>query len=354
MTMALSRLARAIASWEGFLGILTIGVLAYAGLALETFATSFNISQAIAGSAERAMIVLPMSLLIIAREIDISVASIMALSSVVFGVCIQAGGGLLASMAAALLCGLACGAFNGLLVTWLGLPSLVVTLGTLAMFRGIGYVILGSASVNIFPESFTDFGIDTVFDTPLPWTIMPFLVLAPLFAVVLHGTPLGRRIYAIGGNPETALYAGVNVGRIRFGLFVTAGLISALAGIVFTARLANARANNALGLEFDVITVALLGGISIFGGRGKLTGVFWALVLIATLRNVLGLSQIGGDAQGVMIGLLLIGSLLASNLAEGSWSSLAAARLRPVGPASGSRTGASDKGPKMSNRGDTT
>jgi rhamnose transport system permease protein len=121
---------------------------------------------------------------------------------------------------------------------------------------------------------------------------------------------------------------------------------------VFTARLANARANNALGLEFDVITVALLGGISIFGGRGKLTGVFWALVLIATLRNVLGLSQIGGDAQGVMIGLLLIGSLLASNLAEGSWSSLAAARLRPVGPASGNRT-AVDNERRMSNRGDT-
>ena len=133
----------------------------------------------------------------------------------------------------------------------------------------------------------------------------------------------------------------MNVGRIRFGLFVLSGLVSGLAGIVFTARLANARANNALGLEFDVITVALLGGISVFGGRGKLSGVFLALVLVAALRNVLGLNQIGGDAQGVMIGLLLIGSLLASNLAEGSWSALAGRFriLQPGGPSSGGRPG---------------
>ncbi|MBV9245528.1 MAG: ABC transporter permease, partial [Methylobacteriaceae bacterium] len=223
---------------------------------------------------------------------------------------------LFGAMALALAVGALCGAFNGFLVTRFGLPSLVVTLGTLAMFRGIGYMILGPDSVNEFPESFSDFGIDTVGDTLIPWTIVPFLVLAPLFALVLQASTIGRRIYAIGGNPSAALYSGVRVDRTRFALFVVSGLVCALAGIVFTARLANARADNAVGLELDVITTALLGGVSVFGGRGKLTGVLWALVLIATLRNVLGLEEIGGQAQGTIIGLLLILTLLASNAAQ--------------------------------------
>ncbi|MDZ5453483.1 ABC transporter permease [Labrys sp. ZIDIC5] len=317
-------LVERIASWENFLALLTLAVLAYAVFAVPNFATVFNISQAIAGASERALIVLPMVLLIIAREIDLSVASILALCSVVFGLLIREGLPLEGAIALALLAGILAGAFNGVLVTYLGLPSLVVTLGTMAMFRGIGYILLGTGSVNEFPESFTDFGIDTLGDTPIPWTIVPFLVLAPVFAVLLQMSGIGRRIYAIGGSPDTALYAGVRVARIRLGLFVLSGFICAIASIVFTARLANARADNAIGLELDVITIALLGGVSVFGGKGKLTGVFLALVLIATLRNVLGLSQIGGDAQGTVIGLLLIFSLLLSTTAQRLYGGLQA------------------------------
>jgi rhamnose transport system permease protein len=131
--------------------------------------------------------------------------------------------------------------------------------------------------------------------------------------VVLQHTPIGRRIYAIGGNPDAAVYSGVKTRKLRFWLFVVSGLICAIAGVVFTARLANARANNAVGFELDVITIVLLGGINVFGGRGRLPGVLWALCLIAIVRNVLGLSQIGGDAQGTVVGLILILSLLVSN-----------------------------------------
>ena len=301
-----------LASWDGFLAVLTAATLACATVAVPNFATAFNISQAIADMSERALIVLPMVLLIIAREIDLSVASMLALSSVVFGVAVQAGAPISLAVLAALLTGLIGGALNGALVTMLGLPSLVVTLGTLALFRGVGYIILGSGSVNEFPEAFTDFGVNTVGGSLVPWTIVPFLVLAPIFAILLQKSAIGRRIYAIGGNPDVALYAGVRVGRIRLALFAISGVVSALAGIVFTARLANARADNAVGLELDVITIALLGGVSVFGGKGRLIGVFFALVLIAALRNILGLLQIGGDAQGTVIGLLLIGSLLLS------------------------------------------
>ncbi|MBZ9935988.1 ABC transporter permease [Mesorhizobium sp. BR1-1-16] len=304
------------ANWDNFLAALTIAVIAYALVFVPNFASVFNISQAIAGVSERALIVLPMVLLIIAREIDLSVASILALTSVVFGLMIQAGAPLLVAIPLTLVAGAACGAFNGILVTALGLPSLVVTLGTMALFRGIGYILLGSDSVNSFPDSFLDFGINMVGSTPIPWTIVPFLVLAPLFAIVQQKMPLGRRIYAIGGNPDAARYSGIRLARTVFGLFVTSGVVCAIAGMVYAARLANARANNALGIELDVITIALLGGISVFGGKGSLTGVLWALLLVATIRNVLGLMQIGGDAQGTVIGLLLILSLLASNAAE--------------------------------------
>jgi rhamnose transport system permease protein len=321
--------AARFASWDNFLAALTIGVLIYAILGVPNFASTFNISQAIAGISERALIALPMVLLIIAREIDLSVASILALTSVVFGLLIQAGLPLLAAIPLTLLAGAACGAFNGILVTALGLPSLVVTLGTMALFRGIGYIILGSGSINIFPEGFLDFGINMVGPTPIPWTIVPFIVLAPIFAIVLQAMPLGRRIYAIGGSPDAARYSGIRLARTVFWLFVTSGVVCAAAGMVYAARLANARANNALGIELDVITIALLGGVSVFGGKGKLTGVLWALLLVATIRNVLGLLQIGGDAQGTVIGLLLIVSLLASNAAERVFTSVRARFFSP-------------------------
>jgi rhamnose transport system permease protein len=302
-----------LATWDSFLGVMTMALALYAVIFVPGFATSFNISQAIAGMSEKALIVLPMVLLIITREIDLSVASMLALTSVGLGMLVQAGVPLLPATFIVLLFGGALGAFNGLMVTWLGLPSLVVTLGTLAMFRGIGYILIGSRSINQFPDALTDFGINSVGETPLPWTIVPFLILAPLFALVLQRMPIGRRIYAIGGNPDAALYSGVKTQKIRFWLFVLSGLICAVAGVVFTARLANARANNAVGFELDVITIVLLGGINVFGGRGRLTGVLWALCLIAIVRNVLGLSRIGGDAQGTVIGLILILSLLVSN-----------------------------------------
>jgi rhamnose transport system permease protein len=186
----------------------------------------------------------------------------------------------------------------------------------MALFRGIGYIMLGTHSVNELPDALTNFGINAVGPTAIPWTIVPFVILAPIFATILHRTALGRRIYAIGGNPNVALYSGVRVRWLRFGLFIISGLMCALAGIVFTARLSNARADNAIGFELDVITIVLLGGISVFGGRGNLTGVFWALGLVAIIRNILGLNRIGGDGQGVVIGLLLIFSLLISNTVQ--------------------------------------
>lgn len=313
----MKRLLRPLMSWDGLLAALTLLALLYAVLRVPNFATSFNVSQAIAGVSEKALLVLPMALLMITREIDLSIASMLALSSVVLGALIQAGVPLMAAIPVVLVVGALAGLANGVLVTRLALSSLVVTLGTMALFRGLGYVILGSASVNILPDALTNFGIDTVLGNVLPWTIVPFLLLAPLFVTALHFMPVGRRIYAVGGSPEAARYSGIDGRRLRLLLFMTSGIVASIAGIVFTARLSNARADNAIGFELDVITVALLGGINVFGGRGNLAGVFWALALVALLRNVLGLSRVGGDAQGIVIGALLIVSLLLSNVVQG-------------------------------------
>jgi rhamnose transport system permease protein len=132
----------------------------------------------------------------------------------------------------------------------------------------------------------------------------------------------------MGGNPEAAHYSGVRMEKIRMQLFTASGVMCALGGIVFTARLSNARADNALGFELDVITIVLLGGVSVFGGSGRLLGAFWALVLVAVIRDVLGLSLVGGDAQGTVIGGLLIVSLLASKSAKAIFTSLPKAARR--------------------------
>ena len=308
-------------SWSLLLATLTIGVFGYGIFFVPNFFTAFNLSQLTAGVAEKALLMLPMVLLIIGREIDLSVASILALTSVLLGLLLKADVPIIVAIVIVIAAGGLLGAFNGMMVTQLGLPSLVVTLGTMAMYRGIGYIFLGTGSINVFPDSLTTFGIEDIPGTRIPLVIIPFLILAPIFATVLQSMPFGRRVYAIGGNPAAALYSGIAVNKVRFRLFVISGLVCAIAGIVYTARLANARANNALGMELDVITMVLLGGVSVWGGKGKLTGVLWALVLIATLRNILGISQVGGDAQGLVIGLLLIGSLLLSNSTEflASW-----------------------------------
>ncbi|MCV0425065.1 MAG: ABC transporter permease [Roseibium sp.] len=302
-----------VSAWDIFICALAFCVLIVGLVVFPNFGTQFNISQLIAGASERALLVLPMMLLLITRDIDLSVASILALTSVILGLSIQAGIPLVPAMMLTVLTGAALGVVNGFLSTSIGLHSLVVTLGTMALFRGIGYMLLGTGSVNILPEALLNFGFANIPGLPVPWTIVPFFALLPVFALVVHRTPLGRRVFAIGGNPETALYSGIRVDRIRFGLFVFSGMVCSIAGIVYTARLANARANNAFGMELDVITIAILGGVSVFGGKGGVIGVFGALCLVALVRNLLGINGIGGDAQSTIIGMMLIAALLVGN-----------------------------------------
>jgi rhamnose transport system permease protein len=259
---------------------------------------------------------LPLVLVIVAAEIDLSVASVLALSSALMAALWNAGLPLEVIMPICLVAGAACGAFNGLLVTRLGLPSLAVTIGTLALFRGLAYVVIGE-SVTDFPGVWTDRAFGNFAGTFVPNTIVLFAVLAVAFGVLLHATPFGRSIYAIGANEEAGYFAGLRVKRIKLILFIVSGTVAALAGIVISLRNSTAAANVGQGFELTAITAVLLGGVSIFGGRGTIAGVILALFLLGAMQKAILLSDsISSYWIQIVTGILLVGSVLGPNVAR--------------------------------------
>ena len=314
-----------LARWETLLVVLWLAILAWGATRSDYFWQGSNFFVASSTFMERALMTLPMTLLIISGEIDLSIASILALTSAVIGAGWDAGLPLSVCIALALVVGAVCGLVNGLLVTKLGLPSLVVTLGTLALYRGLAYAVLNQRAISDYPTAFAEFGSGTIPGTALPWSLIVFLVLLGVFALVLHRGWVGRHIYAVGLNREAARYAAVNVDRLKIALYVTSGTVAALAGVVLTSRISSSRADNATGFELDVIAAVLLGGVSIFGGRGTLLGVVLAVAVVATLRNALAITNVGPEVQGIAIGSLLILSVLGPNLLR----RLAQARRRP-------------------------
>src|SRR5205085_6948349 len=323
-------------SWEVLLVVLLVVTVLIGNGLSPYFLTPFNLSLMVQSFVEIAIMSLSMTLIIIAGEIDLSVASVLGLASVMLVITWNAGLPLWLDIIIALVVGAVAGLINGLLVTRLGLPSLVVTLRTLAVYRGLAYVILGSQAVSSFPSGYATFGIGDVPGTLLPWTFVVFVLLALRFLVVLHRSWIGRQIYAIGNNKEAARFAGIRVNRVKLLLFVLSGLLAALAGVVFTARISSARADNGLGFELYVVTVVLLGGVNIFGGRGSLVGVILALFVIGGLRNALGLIDVSGDVQNIVVGALLVFSVLGPNIAQRIQSAISRRRLA-AGSAQGSK-----------------
>ncbi len=260
------------------------------------------------------LIALPMTLIIVTEEIDLSVASVVGLASVVTGLCVQAGWPFPAAMALAVAVGSVAGMINGALVTFVGLPSLAVTIGTLALFRGIAVGLLGTTAITDFPETWTDLARTNVPGTPVPVIMIVFALLAVVFAVLLHFTPFGRSLYAIGLNKEAAAFSGIDVGMTKFWLFVMSGTVAGFAGVYFTLLYNNARGDNATGMELQIIAAVLLGGVSIFGGRGALHGVIAGVLLIGTLGSALRLAGVTSDIINVITGVLLIGSVVSASL----------------------------------------
>lgn len=310
MMKRIRSLTQRLSAWEMLLMALLVGVLINGANQSPYFLNATSFSLMFSNFSEKSIMVLAMMLIIIVGEIDLSVASTLGLSSAILGALFAAGWPLWLAMVVALITGGLAGLFNGLLVTRVGLPSLVVTLGTLALFRGAAYIVLGERGISDYPNAFTQFGFGYIPGTLIPWTLLIFIALVAVVGITLHGSWVGRQLYAIGNNKEAARFAGIPVARIKLLLFVVSGLVSALAGIIFTARFATSRADNAMGFELDVITVALLGGVDIFGGRGSLLGVLLALFTVAALRDSFALANYPDQVQSILVGALLIVSVL--------------------------------------------
>jgi rhamnose transport system permease protein len=308
-----SDLTTRLARWETVTVFLLIAAIIY-GSTTEGFFTGANLNSILSDVAEIAIIALPLTLIIVAAEIDLSVASVLGLTSALMGWLWNHGWAMEVIIPAVLVVGALAGALNGVLVTGLGLPSLAVTIGTLALYRGLALVILGDEAVADFPTQFTDWGFGSFAGTDIPNPTIVFLVLAVIFGVVLHWTGIGRSIFAMGANEEAARFSGVRVKRIKFWLFVVTGAVAALAGIIYTFRFASARADNGAGLELSVVACVLLGGVSIFGGRGNLLGVICAVLLLGTLRNALTLNDVSAEVLTIVTGSLLLLSVLGPSL----------------------------------------
>ena len=307
-------LARRLLRWETALVVLLVAVGLVGEQTSPGFLTGRNLFYLGLDVGEIALMALPLTMIIVAGEIDLSIASILGLASALLGWLWNAGWPLELIFPAVLVAGALAGAVNGVLVTRLGLPSLAVTIGTLALYRGLAFVILGDQAVADFPASYTRYGTTPIPGTSIPYPIALFAVLAVVFGVVLHATPFGRSVFAIGANQEAAFFSGIRVRRAKFLLYVASGAMSALAGIVFTLRFASARADNGAGLELAVVAAVLLGGVSIFGGKGTLGGVVAAVFLLGGIRSALILNDVSNDILNVVTGLLLIGSVIAPNL----------------------------------------
>jgi rhamnose transport system permease protein len=302
-------------SWEGLLLAILVVVTA-----INVFQTPFylrienqiNLFQL---SIEKIIVALVLTFVIINGEIDLSVASVMGLAACLMAFLLERGVPAQVGIVAALLAGALAGAFNGWCISYVGLPSLVVTLAGLIGYRGLARILLEDRSVGDFPDWLNRLGQQPLVG-PFPLALLIFLFLLVIAIIILQYTAFGRYVYVIGNNREVARYAGVNVRRVKMTLFIASGLIAALAGLLFAARLGAVRGDTALGFELDIITMVLLGGVSVFGGTGSLIGVLLSILIILNLRNGMGLVNISGNTQTGVIGALLILSVLIPNWAQ--------------------------------------
>lgn len=330
---------KALDTWERILLALIVLVYLGFGLGIEGFFTPYALADSTTNFSEKALIALAMALLVIAGEIDLSIAATMALASMAMGFAMKAGADTTTMVLAALATGVACGALNGWLVTRWKLPSIVVTIGTLSLYRGLAQVVLGDQAITGYPETLVTWGNGYLGDLfGLPWLIVPIefavmLVAALLVGLFLHATVHGRRIYAIGANATAARFSGIAVDRYRMGLFIFAGVMAALAAVLLTGRIGSTRPNLAMGWELDAVTIVILGGVSILGGKGSIVGTVLAAVLLGSFTFAMGMLNVTGIVVSMVVGgLLIVAMVLPLTLRRFM------ARVRPAAPVRGSVT----------------
>jgi rhamnose transport system permease protein len=306
--------AKLLARWETLLVVGILGVGIWSWTLSPFFLTRANLLDLVTPYVFIGLMAFGLTFVVVAGEIDISVVSNLAVSVVCFSQLFAAGVDVW--LAAVLGLGIATvlGAANGLLVGILNLPSLAVTLGTLAAYQGLAFVVLGGEGVASFPSGYTSLGGGYLAGNQLPVALLFMLGVALVLGVVLHATRYGRYLFTIGSNREAALFSGIPVARVRVTVFAISGLLAGIAGVIYVGYFGSARADAGTGSLLDVVTVVVLGGVDIFGGAGSMLGVLLALVLVAELRNGMQLANIAGDTQDIVIGGLLLAAIVFGNL----------------------------------------
>ncbi|PWW07297.1 monosaccharide ABC transporter membrane protein (CUT2 family) [Paenibacillus cellulosilyticus] len=294
--------------WEWLLVVLLLAIFVMNANLSEYFLDYNNLRDATMGFLDKAFIVLPMVFIIMMGEIDISVASIVALTSVIMADLYSRGMPMEFAVVICLVVGAVCGWINGMLIVkFKELSSVIVTLSTMIIYRGIAYILLEDQAVGKFPSWFKFMGWGYV--GTIPFILVAFVIFAAGFGFLLHKTAFGRRVYSIGNNATASHYSGVDVDRIKVWVFTLAGLMSAVTALFLTSRMGSTRPNIANGYELEVIAMVVLGGISTSGGKGRMIGAILAIFLIGFLRYGLGLVNVTAQTLLIILGLLLIFSV---------------------------------------------
>ena len=299
-----------VTRWEFILAVLFIGVVVFFANASPYFLDYFNMMNTTFNFMEKAILALPMIFVIMCGDIDISVASIMALSSFSMGYVSSRGADTPEIVLVGLAVGLLAGIVNGLLITGLQIPAIAVTLGSSSLFRGISQAILEDQAFTDYPESFGYFGQGYVGDSLVPFELLLFLILTAVMGFVLHKTTYGRKLYSVGNSITAARFSGVPVNKIRFINMALNGLFAGIAAVLLTSRISSTRPNIATGYELEAITLVVLGGVSITGGKGNILGVIIAVFLLGYLKFGMGLLNLSAKVMIITTGFLLIGAVL--------------------------------------------
>lgn len=305
-------LPRVLLRHEAILAILLALALVVLGLNNDRFFTTANLLNQGRLMTEVGLIAVVMTFVIITGGIDLSVGSIFGLAAILLGVFWKTLGlPLPVAMLAAIATGGVAGLANGLIITRFSVPPLIATLATLALYRGLAEGISKAQSIRGYPEWFFVLGQGDLAGVPTQLWLLGVVALAGIF--ILGFTAFGRTTYAIGNNEAAASFSGLAVERTKLLIYTVSGLVSGLAAVVFVSRVSTTRSDMGTGIELDVITAVVLGGTSIFGGRGSVIGTLLGLVLIQVLKNGLALSGVKGDGTIVIIGVVLILAVLVSN-----------------------------------------
>lgn len=303
-------------TWEIILLILIFIVFIVSSFLSPYFLDVVNLLDNTTNFIEKGFVSLAMTYIIISGNIDISVASNMGMTSAFMGVLHRIGINIWICALIGLLIATLGGVFNGYLIIRFKLPAIAVTLGTYALYRGIAYILLQDTAVNIESESFMFLGQGYIGNTPIPFSLVLYILLAIIFGFILHKSSFGRYVYSIGNNEQACKFSGIPVEKIKVILFTLTGFMSGLGAIFLTSRLSSIRPDIGSGLELEVIATVVLGGVSILGGSGNMIGVVLSLFLIGLLTYSMNLLNIPSQVITIIMGTLLVSTVLLSNIFE--------------------------------------